>query len=319
MQAADTVVLVPGIHRTWCAAIVAAIAAVTVLTTAPGAGAVGRVESASIAVIGDFGSGSSDERRVADLIRRVGPEAVVTTGDNVYSNAGYQRLVGDYYAPWVGSGRFLAATGNHDHAEGIEAFDAYFAMPSGRRWTSRTIGGIEFFVLDSEAMLQSSGQFAQQRAWLARELPRSTADWQVVVLHHPPYSSGSVHGSTLVFRWPFARWGADLVLSGHDHDYERLRVGGLTYIVNGSGGRSLYRFARPLPGSIARNSTDFGALFLTATPNSLTGRFVADSGRGVDRFEITSPGAGERTRLGLHLRRHVGPPFVDRPESWEGP
>lgn len=244
------------------------------------------VPPGSVAIIGDFGSGTAPERQVADLVASVRPRVVVTTGDNVYSDAGYPRLVGGYYGSWVRSGTLLPATGNHDYAEGIEAFDAYFTGLHGRRWYSRTVQGVEFFVLDSEAMLQSRAQFDQQRAWLARAMPRSTADWQVVVLHHPPYSSGSVHGSSASFRWPFAQWGADLVLSGHDHDYERLHVGGLDYVVNGSGGRSLYPLGKPLRGSVVRNATDFGALFLSPSPTVLTGRFLATDGHTLDRFAI---------------------------------
>ena len=62
-------------------------------------------------------------------------------------------------------------------------------------------------------------------------------------------------------RWPFKAWGASIVLSGHDHDYERFSVDGLTYIVNGVGGASLRAFKTPIAGSQVRFAGEFGAKF----------------------------------------------------------
>ena len=95
----------------------------------------------------------------------------------------------------------------------------------------------------------------------------------MVVLHHPPYSSGDVHGSTPEFQWPFAEWGADLVLACHDHVYERIVADGMTYVVDGSGGKDLYGFDDPVAGSRVRFDSDFGALFLTASDRTLSGEF----------------------------------------------
>ena len=107
-----------------------------------------------------------------------------------------------------------------------------------------------------------------------------------MVLHHPPYSSGDRHGSTPEFQWPFAEWGADLVLSGHDHVYERIVADGATYVVDGSGGKDLYGFDDPVAGSRARFDGDFGALFLTASDRTLAGEFWSAGGVRVDRFVL---------------------------------
>jgi 3',5'-cyclic AMP phosphodiesterase CpdA len=240
----------------------------------------------TIAVIGDYGSGAAAERNVSMLVGAARPVTVVTTGDNVYTEAGYSVLVGRYYQPWISARQFLPATGNHDYAEGISAFDAYFTQLHSQRYYSATRGDVTFFVLDSQAALDSAGSMARQRLWLKAALAASSARFKVVVLHHPPYSSSSAHGSTRAFRWPFARWGADLVLAGHDHTYERLNVGGLTYIVDGAGGQALYGFAEPLPQSRVRYSADFGAVFLTPTDSGLQGSFRTVHGRVVDRFSL---------------------------------
>lgn len=243
----------------------------------------------SIAVIGDFGSGDAAEARVAALVERASPVSVVTTGDNVYDSADYTRLVGDYYGAWVDRRRFLPALGNHDYAEGIEAYADYFDYLRDLRHYTRVLGDVQFFFLDSESALTSPSARASQRAWLARWLPRSTTPWQVVVLHHPPHSSGSVHGSTPDLQWPYRAWGADLVLSGHEHQYERIVRDGLTYVVNGAGGKDLYPFGKALTGSRVRYADGHGALFLSATPVTLTGEFWTTDGRRIDRFALRRP------------------------------
>lgn len=259
---------------------------VATLMIAPGTAHAIPIAPAPVAVIGDFGSGTDDERRVADLVASARPVAVVTTGDNVYDSADYARLVGDYYGRYVASQRLLPAAGNHDHSEGIEAFDRYFSYLHGQRTYSFGRGGIRFFVIDSTAALDSSQSMATQRAWLQQALQQSRARWKVVVLHHPPYSSGTTHGSSPELRWPFGTWGADLVLAGHEHNYERLVEGGMTYVVDGAGGKDLYRLGAPIAGSVARTDTAHGALFLTATPTALSGAFRTVDGATTDRFTL---------------------------------
>lgn len=269
------------------AAMVVVVAAVMTATMAPSATANDAgPPSGSVAVIGDFGAGSEGSRAVADLVAAAQPRAVVSVGDNVYDDRGYQVLVGDYYGPWVASRDMLPAAGNHDHEEGIAAFDAYFPYLDGRHVYSAGRAGMRFFVLDSSTALDSAESLKRQRAWVKRSLLASQARWKVVVLHHPPYSSGDKHGSTSEFQWPFASWGADLVLAGHDHLYERIVAEGTTYVVNGSGGKDLYGFGDAVAGSRVRFDDDFGALFLTASDRSLTGEFWSAAGIRVDRFTL---------------------------------
>ena len=262
----------------------AIIAAATFAAPGPAAAATG--QPGVIAVIGDFGSGAPAEGEVARMIARLRPGTVVTTGDNVYASAGYAALVGAYYRPWVTAQRLFPATGNHDYAEGISNFDTYFTWLKGRRTYATTVGDITFFVLDSQAALDSPTELARQRTWLKSALKTSGARWRVVVLHHPPYSSGTVHGSTRAFQWPYGSWGADLVLAGHEHNYERLVEAGLTYVVDGAGGKDLYRLGSPLPGSTARDDVHYGALVLRPSRTTLRGEFRTASGRVVDRFTL---------------------------------
>ena len=77
-----------------------------------------------------------------------------------------------------------------------------------------------------------------------------------------------------------------IVLSGHDHVYERIVAEGTTYVVDGSGGKDLYGFDDPVAGSRTRFDDDFGALFLTASDRTLAGEFWSAGGVRIDRFVL---------------------------------
>jgi tartrate-resistant acid phosphatase type 5 len=87
-------------------------------------------------------------------------------------------------------------------------------------------------------------------------------------------------------QWPFKQWGADLVLGGHDHDYEHIEVDGLAYVVMGLGGASEYQLGDPVPGSLVRFDKNFGAVLLTAEPNGLTVEFFTVDKLLIDRFIV---------------------------------
>ena len=103
---------------------------------------------------------------------------------------------------------------------------------------------MEIFALSSDCNeADGTSSTSIQALWLQNMLTASTATWKVVMLHHAPFSSGGGHNSITRVQWPFKAWGADIVLSGHDHHYERiLKDGGFPYFVNGLGGKSLYGF-----------------------------------------------------------------------------
>jgi hypothetical protein len=91
-------------------------------------------------------------------------------------------------------------------------------------------------------------------------------------------------------RWPFRQWGAEAVLSGHDHTYERSTIDGIPYFVNGLGGASKYDFpTTPLPETQFRYNGEFGAMLVTASSSNIKYEFFTTDG--VMRDSVTVPGS----------------------------
>ena len=251
------------------------------------------VATVRFAVIGDFGLAGPHEQAVADLVHSWHPDFIVTTGDNNYPNGARETMaqnVLQYYGDEVRQHRFFPALGNHDWRSGIDAHLETFDLPGNERYYDVLWGPVHLFILDSDTN-EPDGIDADspQAQWLRRELAASSAPWKLVVAHHPPYSSGR-HGSTPRLQWPFARWGADAVLSGHDHTYERILRDGIVYFVNGLGGKSRYKFRDVVQGSEVRYNEDYGAMLVEAGADSITFRFINIHGQVVDVYTLKKPG-----------------------------
>ncbi len=148
-------------------------------------------------------------------------------------------------------------------------------------------GPVHLFALDSDSDEPDGiSSSSTQATWLQGKLAASTSCWQLVYFHHPPFSSGQ-HGSTSDLQWPFQTWGADAVLAGHDHTYERIVLSGFPYFVNGLGGRSIYSIGSPVAGSEVRYNANYGAMLITATSTALTYQFIAIDGTIVDTYSQT--------------------------------
>lgn len=196
-----------------------------------------------LAIVGDVGTGDNAERATADAMDGVegsAPfDALVLLGDNVYPDGDPDQLQAKVFGPFEGvldaPTQLVPALGNHDIqiADGAGQIEA-FNLPG--RWYARNFGEVQVIVLDSNRSRDPA-----QRAWLEQTLSASKATWKVVATHHPPYSAG-YHGSDRATRDAFAplfeRYGVQLVVSGHDHDYQRNRViNGVTYLVSGAGAK----------------------------------------------------------------------------------
>jgi tartrate-resistant acid phosphatase type 5 len=260
------------------------------------------------ALIADFGWDGPGEKRVADLVHSWQPSFVVAAGDDNYPDgaaATLDRNIGQYYhdfiafapqytGPYAQHGsaqqRFFAALGNHDwHTADVQPFIDYFDLPGNKRYFQVSQGPVDLFVIDSDPHEPDGVEAdSKQAQWLKQAMLASVAPYKVVVFHHPPYSSGP-HGGNEWMQWPFKQWGASLIVSGHDHHYERIVMDGLTHVVVGTGGAEL-RNVTPLP--VAFSSVDitysgeFGALLAEVRKNSATFKYYEVGNHLRDTFEI---------------------------------
>jgi tartrate-resistant acid phosphatase type 5 len=259
--------------------------------------------TAHFAVIGDYGSAGPAEQSVANLVNSWKPDFIITTGDNNYSStpsvATYDQNVGQYYhgyiSPYTGAygagatvNSFFPTLGEHDwNSPPDGAYLKFFTLPGNGRYYSVKQGPVDLFALDSDQNEpDGTTSTSTQATWLKNQLAASTAPWKLVYCSHPPYSSGAVHGSTSWMQWPFQTWGASAVLSGHDHEYERLNVNGLPYFVNGLGGASIYSFGTPLSTSQVRYNGDYGAMLVDASDTQITFQFINEAGQLIDRYTL---------------------------------
>jgi len=241
--------------------------------------------------LGDFGaptSGAMKQTAVASLIKGFNPDVVISAADvNQGQSGDYSTECGTLYGSYVSSKTFYSALGNHDSSS---SFLSYFSYFPGLYYTV-TYGPVQFFIIDSNSDTSSSSTQAQ---WLKSQLAASTTAWQVVVFHHGAYCSSSKHGSTSAMQWSFEAWGADAVISGHNHVYERVLRDdnsdstNLPYFTVGTGGYSLDSFSSTyVSGSALRYNSNYGALKVTATASSMIFEFYNISGTVVDTYTIT--------------------------------
>jgi hypothetical protein len=223
---------------------------------------------------GDSGTGSTAQRQLATVMQNDTFDLALHVGDIVYgtsattgdaSYTSYQRWFFEIYQ-WLATKPFMPTEGNHDsvatNGNGRAYLDLFVLPENGatpttpdhaERHYSFDYGPVHFIVLDTEFTFQDATRRAEQLAWAEADLAATAQPWKVATFHRSPYSSGTEHGSDLAVRAAFGplfeRYHVDLVLSGHDHDYERsvpTRVstnpsdGFVTYIVTGGGGAALY-------------------------------------------------------------------------------
>jgi hypothetical protein len=254
------------------------------------------------AVIGDFGLAGEPAQAVAEMVKRWSPDFIVTTGDNNYpfgEVATIDANIGQYYhefiAPYQGgygagaeTRRFFPVLGNHDWDVGYpRPYLAYFSLPEPQTFYTFEWGPARFFMLDSDPDEPAGVQkWSEQAQWLSGALGASTAAWNIVVLHHAPFSSGH-HGSSTWMRWPYRAWGADLVLAGHDHTYERLYRSGIPYIVNGLGGGARYAPGEETEfGSKTFYNENHGALRVEMDARSLRLQFLNRDEQLIDEADV---------------------------------
>ncbi len=236
-------------------------------------------------------SSSGDEATAALLDNIAG--TVFTAGDNAYEDGTASEFANCYEPTW---GRHKARTrpspGNHDyHTSGATGYYNYFganAGPSGRGYYSFDLG--EWHVISLNSNISMSAGSTQEQ-WLRADLAANTKLCTIAYWHHPRFSSGS-HGSSTS---PQPLWqalydyNADVIVAGHDHNYQRFApqtptgvadpVRGIRQFVAGMGGRSHYNFSTPIANTEAYNTDTYGVLKLTLYAGSYSWEFVPVAGK----------------------------------------
>src|SRR6266446_6938842 len=250
--------------------------------------------SVKFAAIGDMGTGEAPQYQVAERMnteRQQFPfDFVIMLGDNIYGGSSPKDFEKKFEYPYKtlldSSVKFYASLGNHDNPN--ERFYKLFNMNGANYYTFKK-GNVRFFALDSNYM------DAKQLAWLQKELQDSgTGDWKICFFHHPLYSSGKTHGSSIELRSLieplFIKYGVDAVFSGHDHVYERVKPErGIYYFTEGSSGQ-----LRP-DGLVQKGMTDCGCasdrilMLVEITGDELYFQTLSRAGNQVDSGVLRRP------------------------------
>ena len=244
-----------------------------------------------LAVAGDVGTGEAAAYETAEAMAALEApgefDALLLLGDNVYPSGEperVQRAVLDPFAAVLdGPTELVAALGNHDvrTGDGVPQLEA-LGLPG--RWYVKRFGPVAVVVVDS-----TRPEDAEQLRWLDETLASCGAQWVVVMQHHAPYSAG-YHGSdraSLDNLVPlYVRHGVDLVLAGHDHDYQRNeKIDGVTYVVSG-GAAKLRPTGRD--GFTVTSASTYHFVELAVVNDRLVGGAVGQDGRVFDEFSLAA-------------------------------
>ncbi|HEX4324752.1 MAG TPA: metallophosphoesterase [Gaiellaceae bacterium] len=245
----------------------------------------------SFAVVGDFGSATTNETAVASLIESWHPDFVLTVGDNAYPQGSKELLDGDIFGPYAAVMResaWFPALGNHDVKadDGKPELEAFHSL-GAERWYRFTWANAGFVVLDSDTTVApGSPQLRFARKALARRSCFRFAAW-----HHPPWEPPGRPLSPGLRRTivPLVqRDGVQIVFVGHLHAYARSRPHrGVRYVAVGTGGATLDDDARTLTIPLARVvQGHFGALRVDVSGRRARFRYETTDGRVRDRFNL---------------------------------
>lgn len=260
-----------------------------------------------VVLFGDSGEAPLDNTlAVATLVKDLDPDMVIHLGDTNYPDGDPITQTDNFQNPYR---MFIAEKmrivwGNHDltEAEGgqygkylLDLFPAIAAMNSGKLYYQFVLGQVQFFVInsgfsDADPREPDGILFNQvQGVWLQAALSGSSSVWKVVLWHRPPWTSDVNYtpGSPVMQAWPLKTWGADLLMSGHGHNYERFLVDQFPSLVAGLGGATKRAFGAVANGSQFRYTDAYGVLKLTANSTTLQVSFINTDKTTVDRLMLT--------------------------------
>ena len=232
----------------------------------------------------------------AGLARRLQPDLVLTLGDHQYDKASMADFEGSYASSWgTLRSKTRPAIGNHEYkTPGAAGYYTYFKsrQPGPPGYYRVVANRWNIYVLNSNCGKVSC---ARQATWLNRQMAAHPSRCSIVTMHHPRYSSGFEHGNNLAVKplWAAAyKHRNDVVLAGHDHDYERFRPmdgwgnvrprRGMMGFVAGTGGANLYHLGTRKRGSVYYQARTPGVLLLSLRSGSFGWSFHSIAGTIMD-------------------------------------
>ena len=251
-------------------------------------------DSITIVAAGDIASLTNSEHyETAKLIDQIKPDHILTVGDNQYDSGTLAEFKAHYDKSW---GKYKSithpATGNHEWEDNLNGYKSYFgaqAYPQGKPYYSWEAGDFHFVSFDSQK-LYDTGSDSTQLNWLKADLAANTKACVVGYWHHPRFNSGEYGDkSVMAPLWnAFADAKADLVLSGHDHHYERLKplsksgsvdeANGMRAAIVGIGGDYLYDNVKPRAGVEKWFADSHGVMKLTISGRTYSWEVIDTAG-----------------------------------------
>lgn len=250
-------------------------------------------------------------KETADLLKTMKLAAVLPLGDNQYEDGAFEKFQKSYALNW---GQFLPIThpvaGNHEYeTAGAAGYYRYFGAAAGdaaKGYYSYDIGNWHLIALNANCSAVGGCQAnSAQEKWLRSDLAAHPGTCTLAYWHQPRFSS-ALHGNnrdTEVFWQDLYQAGSDIVLNGHDHDYERFAPQtpdaiadpkrGIRAFVVGTGGRSLYPFVNVKANSEVRNDDTYGILQLKLFPKSYDWKFIPEKNKA---FSDTGHGSCHLTK-----------------------
>lgn len=235
--------------------------------------------------LGDTGTGGPAQLAIAKWISTVPFDFMVFLGDIAYESGTAAQLQSNFFAVYRDFLRYVPVyptIGNHERRTrlGRPYFEA-FVLPEPERYYSFDWGSVHFVAIDT------TQRDSTQLVWLDEDLAKNKLPWVIVFGHHPMYTN-SMRGPQLWIRRAFSKiltkHNVDIVLTGHEHQYERMKINGVNYIVSGGGGGQLTRFfgaSRAL-----KQFTVHHFLAFDVTAKKLEMRVIDISGRELEKLTL---------------------------------
>ncbi len=246
--------------------------------------------------VGDVGTGGAAQLGIAKRMLAEPFDFALVLGDLAYDSGSASQLDSKFFAIYRDFMRYVPvypSIGNHERRTrlGRPYFEA-FVLPEPERYYSFDWGPIHFVAIDTT--LPNTTQLE----WLEQDLSSTKQRWVIAYGHHPSYTNslrGPQKGVRRAFAKIFTEHHVDLVLTGHEHQYERFRIAGVNYIVSGGGGGQLTKFVGTK--EALKQATVHHFLAFEVSPDELKMRAIDIAGNEIETLRLTKQGEATKVKV----------------------